>query len=454
MTMNGKNIFTLAQLNKSIELHLQKVNASFWIKAEISQLQYHNGHAYLDLIEKKEGAIIAKNRATIWNSELLIFQHRLKSLLGEVLKNGVNILIEITVHYHPVYGLSLQVEDLDETFSIGELERLKRETIEKLTKQGVFNLQQKLSIPIVPQQIAIISSNAAAGYEDFYNQLTKNNHLIKFNCSLFHTKVQGDGASNMIRKAIAEINPKDFDVIVIIRGGGSKADLLAFDDYELALDIARCSLPVLTGIGHERDEAIADMVSFLKFKTPTAVANYLIDHVNNFQLSIDELYVKIQNMIDQKVVNATNTLKVHVNKTLPSFRQKIEEENHKVEKRQLKITHFLNRKVEREKLKLTFTEKFFRNFSAKQNKDLINKKWEAIQSLFKYKLREEVHKMSLLEVKIESKDPKYLLKKGYSMTLLDGKLADPTNLKVGDKIQTITNKKIIDSTVDKVSENL
>ncbi|MBD0402129.1 exodeoxyribonuclease VII large subunit [Flammeovirga sp. EKP202] len=451
---SGKNIYSLSQLNRSIELHLLKVKSSFWIKTEIAQLQYHSGYAFLELIEKNENQIIARNRATIWNPELQVFRHRLKSIFDEVLKVGVNVLVEVSIKYHAVYGLSLQIEDIDETFSIGELERIRKENIAKLEQLGAFEWQKQMKLPIVPQRIAVISSSKAAGFEDFKQHLLSNKDNYKFSIKLFKASVQGQNASEELIAALHKIDTDDFDVVVMIRGGGAKADLVVFDDYHLSYAVAKCGLPVLSGIGHERDLSIVDRVAFENFKTPTAVAHFLLDKAFGFEKKIDLKLERIHRMLTEKVHFRKSTLKFHFTKTLPAFQKKIEQEHFKIEKQLLKLKSLITTKADFEKFKLNQKRVYFSRLSTKREVEKLDQLWGHFQISIKNRVKEEQYKLSMKEVTVKSKDPMEVLALGYSMTLKEGKLVDPQKLKKGDKIQTHTHLKIIESIVDKVDEKL
>ncbi|NME69966.1 exodeoxyribonuclease VII large subunit [Flammeovirga aprica] len=451
---SGKNVYSLSQLNRSIELHLSKVNSSFWIKAEVAQLQFNAGYAFLELIEKKDGHIIAKNKATIWGAELQVFKHRLKSVFNEVLKEGVNILVEVSINYHAVYGLSLQVQDLDESFSIGELERIRKESIAKLEKLGAFQWQQKNKLPLVPQRIAVISSRKAAGFEDFKEHLLANSSKYAFKLQLFSSSVQGQHAGEELIAALHKIDPNDFDVIALIRGGGAKTDLAVFDDYHLSFAIAQCKLPVLTGIGHERDLSIADMVSLKNFKTPTAVAHFLLDTTTNFENKIEDKLDSIIRNISDEIHLRKSVLKYHITKTLPSFQKKIEKQHFMVEKQLLQIQNMTSGKVDMERFKLRQKEVQFSKMSIKRGEDRLSHLWEGIKYTLKNRMKDEQYQLSLKEVGIRSKDPMEILARGYSMTLKEGKLINPEEIKKGDKIHTHTQGKIIESIVDKIDEKL
>ncbi|PLX12682.1 MAG: exodeoxyribonuclease VII large subunit, partial [Marinilabiliales bacterium] len=287
--------FTLLGLNKSIQ---EKINASFsenvWVIGEISELKVNqNGHCYLELIEKDfvTDHIIAKSRATIWSYTYRMLRPYFESVTGHELIPGIKLLVQVKVEFHELYGLSLNITDIDPNYTLGDLAQKRKETIKRLENDGVFNLNKELNFPMVPQKIAVISSETAAGYQDFKDQLENNSYGFKFYTKLYQSKMQGTLAEDSIINSLEMIfeNENLFDVVVIIRGGGSQADLSCFDSYLLAANIAQFPLPILTGIGHDKDESIADLVAFHKLKTPTAVAEYIIEKTAKFEEGIHKL---------------------------------------------------------------------------------------------------------------------------------------------------------------------
>jgi len=255
---------------------------SYWVTAEINELKTNStGHCYLELVEKDETgeALKAKAAATIWASTFRLLKPYFETTTGRALSSGIRVLVKVNVQFHSVYGLCLSITDIDPAYTVGEVELQRRKTIARLKEEGVFEMNRELELPLLPQRIAIVSSEQAAGYGDFINHLHNNDYDFAFRTQLFPSLVQGAGAAQSIIEQLALINEqrKAFDVVVIIRGGGSAADLACFDEYELAAHVAQFPLPVLAGIGHEKDESVVDLVAHAAFKTPTAVANFLID---------------------------------------------------------------------------------------------------------------------------------------------------------------------------------
>lgn len=279
--------YSLYELNSIIKSALDLAfPEAYWITAEIAECKCNQrGHCYLELVEKDENRVIAQVKANIWAYDYRKLSHKFHAATGEALKPGIKIMLLAAVTFHEVFGLSLNVRDIDPAYTIGEMARKKREVIERLEKEGLINLNKGLPLPLVPQRVAVISSPTAAGYGDFFNQLDRNPYGYGFLHILFKALMQGQDAENSIISALNRIKDKKhlFDAVVIIRGGGSAADLSCFDNYGLASCVAKFPLPVITGIGHEKDDTVVDMVAHTRMKTPTAVAEFLISGARSFE---------------------------------------------------------------------------------------------------------------------------------------------------------------------------
>lgn len=251
-----------------------------WVRAEISSLnRKQNGHCYLDLSESGPDGVVAKVRATIWASRWNYIEQYFRSVTHSSLDVGMEILARVRVNFHPVFGLSLDIDEIDPDFTLGAGERKKQETIDRLTREGLMDLQKRLRLPLLPYSLAVISAPGAAGWGDFRKHLTENEYGFVFNVKLFEAVMQGEGAPASIIGALEGIltGPVRYDAVLILRGGGSELDLACFDDYSLAVRIARCPLPVFTAIGHDKDYHVADMVANTFVKTPTALADLFLD---------------------------------------------------------------------------------------------------------------------------------------------------------------------------------
>ena len=286
--MNSEQAIGLASLVANVKESLQRdFAAPVWIIAEIMEININrSGHCYLELIEKDtlSDKIIAKSRATIWSYTFRMIKPYFETSTGESLKAGLKVLIRVNVEFHEVYGFSLNIQDIDPQYTLGDMARQRAQVIEQLKRDGILVMNRQIPFPLVPQHIAVVSSDSAAGWGDFSNQLQNNGEGYDFQVELFMAIMQGDKAAPSIIDALNVIFSRidDFDVVVIIRGGGSKSDLLCFDNYDLASHIAQFPIPVLTGVGHERDDSVADLVAHTRLKTPTAVAEFLINKVAQF----------------------------------------------------------------------------------------------------------------------------------------------------------------------------
>jgi exodeoxyribonuclease VII large subunit len=287
-------VLTLSELTTGIAQVISRNFAnSFWVKAEIAKLNHYpeSGHCYPALVEKEKGAVRAEMRGMIWANDYLRINQKFLQVTREPLKEGIHILFRALIKYHPVYGLSLQISDIDPTYTLGEMAREKMETINRLKKEGVFDLNRQLSLPALPQRIAIISVKTSKGFSDFMSILQGNQWGYAFACYLFPALLQGDKAVDSILgqlKAIKEISDH-IDAVVIIRGGGGDVGLNCYDHYNLAKEVAMFPIPVLTGIGHSTNETVVEMVSGQNLITPTDVAYFLIQKFHNFSIKLEQL---------------------------------------------------------------------------------------------------------------------------------------------------------------------
>lgn len=287
-----RKIFTLTQLNQSLEkLFWDKFSeSSYWITAELIKISQKSGHFYIELADSQNEKTTARSFATIWASvyQTIVSEIGLKEAQG-ILQPGNKVLMNVKIEYHKIYGLKLKIRDIDPTYSYGEIERKRQEVIKRLQKEELFENQKDIHLPSIIKRIILIGSPNTSGYRDFQNELFNNHNFNRFTVKEFPVRVQGEQAVKEIVDAIKEANSYDADVIVILRGGGSKMDLALFDDYGISKAICMSRLPVLTGIGHETDEVVADMVARQKFITPTAVGQYIQYAIQSFKEIMREL---------------------------------------------------------------------------------------------------------------------------------------------------------------------
>lgn len=377
---------SLYELNEYIQRVLAlNFQETIWVKCEIAQVQEVRGQVYLELVQKEENKndIVAKSSAIIWYKSYLFIQRKLKDLSASILQEGVDVLIKVKVEFHERYGLKLSIEDIDPSYTIGQAAIQRQKIIDQLKKENLIKKNTRIEMPIVLQNIAIISSERAAGYHDFLEQIENNPYEYSHNMWLYHCAMQGANVEYDILSALDEIEKDEinYDCVVIIRGGGAKLDLSAFDNYKISKRVANFSVPVITGIGHEIDQTILDMVSHTELKTPTAVANYIIDRNLFFESNISELGNRIKQLSVLK-------LRQH-QKALHDIQNWL---------------HYLPQStVQREERKLA----------------LIN---EQVSSLAKGKVEKQKWLLQSLFEKVELLNPKKIMKRGFSFTTQNGKV--------------------------------
>jgi exodeoxyribonuclease VII large subunit len=408
---------SLSGLLEQVKRALQKeLPDSYWVVAEIMELQDRR-HCYLELIEKseKDESLLARVRATIWASRYGMLRPFFEASTGTRLKSGIKILCKASVEFHPLYGLSLNITDIDPSYTLGDLARKKQEVIQRLRMEGVFDMNKGLPFPLVPQRIAVISSETAAGYGDFAESICNNSHGFHFYTTLFPAIMQGEGAPLSITSAMEKIyeSESDFDCVVLIRGGGSKADLESFNHYDLAYFITQFPLPVITGIGHERDESVADMVACHGLKTPTAVAEFLVDQLLAFEFRLSELQDRLSGSVKNRVQSELSRLERYQGDIEHLSRGILQMESEQLRQNQLRLQRELAVLLER------------------------------IQA-----------KLNLLGKRTELVDPRNILKRGYSITLMEGRaISSSKNIKAGDLMETRLYKGSIISKVESSAEN-
>ncbi len=402
----------------------QTFDRGYWIRAEISEIRENaNGHCYLELIEKDSSGklIVAKTKASIWADTYRMLKPYFKEETGESLNVGLKVLVEVTVNFHEIYGFSCVIRDIDPTFTLGDLARKRQETIHKLKEDGVWDMNRSLEFPGLVNRIAVISSPTAAGYGDFQDQLQSNKEGYKFYFKLFPALMQGDGAAFSIIEALDMVytHVDFFDAVVIIRGGGATTDMLAFDEYDLAAHCAQFPLPVITGIGHDRDESIVDMVAHTRCKTPTAVAAFLIERVADSEARL--LFLQ--------------------NKILDNASGYMAEEKRYLENMVLLFSKKLNLTLQKEKYYLNQVIgeiKQKSKFVLQEEKQTVKEKGQKARQLIRNLLSEEQHRIKLNEKTLFLVSPQNVLNKGYSLTVKDGKvIRSIEQLKSGDVITTI-----------------
>lgn len=282
--------------------------SSVWVTAETADLRVSGGHCYMELIEKDPAGFVtlARLRAVIWSSRFAVINRRFADVTGMTLRSDIKVMVCVTASYHPVYGLSAVISDIDPAYTAGDLLRRRQMLVERLTAEGIIDMNRTLEWPDVVLRVAVISSKSAAGYGDFINQLYNNSLRLRFTTRLFPATLQGDSAPSSIIAALHAVAAEadDFDCVVIIRGGGATSDLASFDDYDLAAHVAQFPLPVIVGIGHERDVTILDYVANMRVKTPTAAAEWLVDRGRAALMRARSLASDIFNVVSSRISSA------------------------------------------------------------------------------------------------------------------------------------------------------
>ena len=408
--MRSEKFHTLFELNRLVRETIEcEMPNEYWVEAELSECRELRGHCYMELIEKdKQTATpIAKASAKCWASKWILVRPYFERTTGQRLVAGMKVLIKVYPQFHEAFGFSWIVTDIDPTYTLGDMARKRQEIIRQLKEEGVFDLQKELTLPLFCQRIAVISSETAAGYGDFCNQLADNPYGFQFQTQLFPAIMQGESIEQSIINALERIYDQPFDCVVIIRGGGATSDMSGFDTLALAEHVANFPLPIITGIGHERDESILDMVSHMRVKTPTAAAALLIDHLKEVFDSVMNAQNSITRLVQQKLSTLSTQLS-SVSEAIP---------------------------------------RLFSIVKTRQEAK-IDALQQRLPMLIERRFLAENHRLQLMEEKLKALDPQLLLKRGYSITLHKGRaVKDATTLKAGDEIETRLAKGLIHSIV-------
>ncbi len=459
----GQEAITLFQLNQKIKGVLDDAMMhSIWVKAEIGELRVNRtGHCYLDLIEKDDAGdqLIARSRAMIWARNYRMLKAYFESSTGQPLSSGLKILVKVTVQFQEVFGLSLIITDIDPSYTMGDLARKRREVLMRLEEEGVLDMNKDLELPDVIQKIAVISSPTAAGYGDFINQLESNPYGVKFYHHLFPAVMQGERAEQSIAETFDQIFDyiDFFDAVVLIRGGGATIDLLCFDSYWVAYHIAQFPLPVLTGIGHERDESVADLVANTSLKTPTAVAAFLVEQAGEFLSVVDEKALQVAEMA-RDLIQAEKQRSEHIAASyVPNVKMDLQRRANKLERVVGRLPVMVSRRMGFESNQLgRLKEKVF-DFGGqliKQQRMALQQYRVSLRSLPGRRFAAEEKRINYLDNASRLNDPEKLLKKGYSLTYAGGKLVkSAAEIKPGDAVNTRFYDGELTGKVEKVKLN-
>ena len=409
--MPMEKALTLYELNSLVrETIEEELHQEYWVEAELSEVREVRGHCYMQLVQydrseeggkrkRYENTPIAQASAKCWQSSWQLLRPYFEKETGQRLHAGMKVLLQVYAQFHETYGFSWIVTDIDPTYTMGDMARKRQEIIRVLKEEGVFDLQKELPLPLFCQRIAVISSANAAGYGDFVNQLENNEYGFQFHTRLFPAVMQGEDVEKSVIAALEQIfrgSENSFDCVVIIRGGGATADLSGFDTLALAENVANFPLPIITGIGHERDESILDMVSHTRVKTPTAAAAFLIDHLKEVLEVLNDAQERITRYAQQKLSTLNAQLSVVAEAIPRRFSVVKTRQDARLDSMQEKMTMLIERRLETEQ-----------------------------------------HRIQLVSEKVKSLDPTLLLRRGYSITLHNGKVVkDVSVLNTGDELET------------------
>ncbi len=422
--VNDRTVFSLSEVTASIQKTLSdRYTTSFWVKAEMNKLNHYpqSGHCYPDLVEKADGKIIAEIRSNIWKDDFQRINDNFLNVLHEPLKNGINILFCAKVSYNPIYGLSLRILDIDPSYSLGELEKEKQQTIEKIRKEGIFNANKSLKLALVPKRIAIISVQTSKGYSDFRQVLDGNPWGYSFFLMLFPSLLQGENAVESIISQMIRIKKvkHHFDAVAIIRGGGGDVGLTCYNNYELSKEIALFPIPVITGIGHSTNETVAELIAFKNAITPTDLADFLIQKFHNFSVPLQ----KAQESIVDRFTALIKDEKLRILNAVRYFKKD--------------VISFINQATWIVDRQISLLEKGS-GWVISSNKLRLGSEKVIIFDKAGIFMRNENSSIAAIEKNIELMNPVNVLNRGYSITLINGKaLKSVADLQEGAILKTI-----------------
>ncbi len=450
--------YTLSELQHEIKESIsEQFPFAVWIVAEINTLTRHkSGHCYMELVQKSKtsNSIIAQVRATVWANKFSFISAYFESETDSELAAGMNVMLQVTITYHEVYGLSLNVIGINPTYTIGDMERAKKEIIARLINEGVFDMNKTQAFPAVVQNIAVISSSTAAGYGDFVNHLETNTYGYHINITLFEAAMQGEQTEISVLDALNQIGEEyeNYDAVAIIRGGGSKNDLSWFDNYNIAYMVTQFPLPVISGIGHERDESIVDMVAHTRMKTPTAVANFIIDYNAQFEEQVDSTSSEIFDIAKDFLMSSEMYLN-NMTMSIMKIRTLLSKHTERCDRIMSEIRTGLNVRMKEEEMKLNMIGNKLETSPKRlisEHESHLNGIKELISRTTKHRIEKANEKLGFLEHRLTLNDPRTILKRGYSITRINGKVVtNDLETNDGDIMETLLYDGKVTSVVKK-----
>ena len=418
-----KNVLSLFELNQLVRRSVRTcLPDEYWVQVELSDVRAnYSGHCYLECVQKdpKSNSLIAKARGIIWSNVFSQLKPYFEQETGQAFVSGIKVLVKVTVDFHELYGYSLTIVDIDPAYTLGDMARRRREILLRLQEEGVLSLNKELELPVLAQRIAVISSATAAGYGDFCNQLENNAFGFAFYPRLFPAIMQGERVETSVIAALDRIyaESEKWDVVVIIRGGGATSDLSGFDTYDLAASCAQFPLPIITGIGHERDDTVIDLVAHTRVKTPTAAAEFLVNHLRQTAEQLENYAYYIRQEVPARLNREKERLERCITRIPARVQMRLQREDFRRERLAKRMEMAWQSRLAREQYRL----------------ELSSRLSVALQA----RLLKEKHRLDLLEKSVEAASPDLLLKRGYSITLKDRKaVTDASLLKPGDRVVT------------------
>lgn len=456
-----RQIFTLKQVAQSIQkIITERYQSLYWVQAEVHKLNYTTkGHCYPELVQKENDTIVVDMRGTIWKSNYDKISKNFAEIVKEPLRDGMNLLLLVKISFHPLYGMGLEIIDIDPTYSLGELEKERKETLLRLQKEGVLNANQQVPFPLLPKRIAIISVESSKGLSDFYSVVKHNQWGYQFFFMLFEAQLNGDAAIDSIQKQLKRIEKvkQHFDVVAIIRGGGGEIGLSCYNNYHLAKAIATFPLPVLTGIGHSTNITVSEMVAYRNAITPTELAEMLIQTFHDFSVPLENgkkiILREASHIIEVNKQELRNALRFVGKGSLNFISNQLNSLNISGLKLKqhtlsyLQSANFLNQQL------LSNLKNGVKQHAYKQDL-LINEQRKNLASSVQHLTENQKNNLHLFKKTLALIDPKNILKMGYSITLKNGKLISAKNpIKEGDLIETTTFDYILQSELKKITKN-
>ena len=431
---------TLYELNNLVSEVISSVMPDeYWVEAEISELRVVRGNCYMELVQKAEDTRtpVARASAKCWRTYWILVQSSFERVTGRQLCPGMKVMMRVHADFHEAYGFSWIVTDINPEYTLGDIARRRREIIARLKEEGVFDLQKELIIPLFAQRVAVISSDNAAGYDDFCNQLQNNDKGLAFSVKLYPAVMQGESTEDSVIEALDRIYKDEdkFDVVVIIRGGGATSDLSGFDTLSLAENVANFPLPIIVGIGHNRDESVLDLVANMSVKTPTAAAAFLIDRLAAVAARVDAATTSLSKYVTNRIEQEKSRIK-YLSTMLPSLYAAVKSrENMRISRMSDSLYVAVRQIVASEKARL----------------DLMPQR---LSGAWRQVVVGESHRLQMLEQRVAASDPKKMLARGYTLTLHDGRaVTDLSSLKKGDMLTTLFAGGEVVSEVNKISKN-